>query len=143
MSIRKITNLVQSKTQWNTIVFETGNLKGKVIQNLDFKQDDIDWKKLKVKGSTFLGCKFRKEDAIYLISNGAVVYPRFSKLPYVPHRTSLYTWQELLEPVSDKVGDTVDFKIYKHFMKNRYNPPMEEAMAERIHDYSIDVALRN
>lgn len=143
MSLKKITNLILSKTQWNNVIFETGNLKGKVIQGLDFKHDDIDWTNINVKGATFLGCKLKKEDAIHLISSGAVVYPRFSKLPYKPHRPDLYTWQELLEPVAEDSGDTVDLKIYNHFLQTKNNPPMDEAMAQRIHDYSIDVALRN
>lgn len=143
MSLKKFTNLILSKTQWNNVIFETADLKGKVIQNLDFKHDAIDWEKINVKGATFLGCKLKKEDAVYLISNGAMVYPRFTKLPYKPHRPALYTWQELLEPITDNPKNTRDLRIYNHFMQTKYNTPMDEAMAQRIHDYSIDVALRN
>ncbi len=143
MSLKKFTNLILTKTQWNNVIFETSDLNGKVIQNLDLKDETIDWEKINVKGATFLGCKLKKSAAIYLISNGAIVYPRFSKLPYKPHRPGLYTWQELLEPVSENSKNTRDLRIYNHFIQTKYNPPMDEAMAQRIHDYSIDVALRN
>lgn len=48
-----------------------------------------------------------------------------------------------MEGYSDEEDNSVDLNIYNHFVKHKYNPPMEEAMAERIHDYGIDVALRN
>lgn len=143
MSLKKFTNLIRTKQEWNEILSHTQNLKGKVIQNLDFIHEDIDWQNLKIKGATFLGCEFKKGDAVHLISNGAIVYPKFSKLPYNPHRSSLYTWQEMMDSKTDTIHDTSDLKIYNHFVRSKYNPPMDEAMAQRIHDYAIDVALRN
>ncbi|MGB6084921.1 LOG family protein [Moheibacter sp.] len=143
MSLKKFTNLIRTQQEWNEILSHTQNLKGKVIQNLDFIHEDIDWQNLKIKGATFLGCEFKKGDAVHLISNGAIVYPKFSKLPYNPHRSSLYTWQELMDSKTDTIHDTSDLKIYNHFVRSKYNPPMDEAMAQRIHDYAIDVALRN
>lgn len=143
MSLKKIANLILSIKQLNNVLFETGDLRGKVIQNLNLREEAINWEEIKVKGATFLGCKLKKNDAVYLISNGAVVYPRFSKLPYKPHRSYLYSWQELLEPVAEDSKNSVDFKIYNHFIQTKHNPPMDEAMAQRIHDFSIDVALRD
>ena len=143
MSLKKFTNLIRTQQEWNEILSHTQNLKGKVIQNLDFIHEDIDWQNLKIKGATFLGCEFKKGDAVHLISNGAIVYPKFSKLPYNPHRAALYTWQELMDSKTDTIHDTSDLKIYNHFVRSKYNPPMDEAMAQRIHDYAIDVALRN
>lgn len=143
MSLKKFTNLIRTKSEWNEIISHTKDLKGRVIQNLNFVNENIEWKKFHTKGATFLGCEFKKDDAVHLISNGAIVYPKFSELPYNPHRSKLYSWQELMESGNDSIHDTADFKIYNHFVHTKYNPPMDEAMAQRIHDYAIDVALRS
>lgn len=143
MSLKKFSNLIRTKKEWNEIISHTSNLKEKVIQNLNFVDENIDWGKLYTKGTTFLGCEFKKNDAVYLISNGALVYPKFNKFPYNPHRHELYTWQELMKYENEELKDSYDLKIYNHFIKNKYNPTMEEALAQRIHDYAIDVALRN
>lgn len=141
MSLKRFVNLIRTKTEWREFLKQSSDLKGKVIQNLDFCEEDIEWEKLKVEGATFLACEFKKEDAIWLISNGAVVYPKFADLPYNPHRTALYNWQELMD--ADTITESLDWKIYHHFVKSKYNPSMNEAMAQRLHDYSIDVALRS
>lgn len=143
MSLRRFINLIRSTQEWNELVAHTLNLKGKVFQNIDFIPLQVDWTKYSIQSTTFLGCDFHKEEAIYLISNGALVYPKFAGLPFQPHRTELYTWQELMGENLTNMAESPDFKIYQHFMKNKYTPSMEEAMAQRIHDYSIDVALRN
>ncbi|HUH34595.1 MAG TPA: hypothetical protein VL022_02065 [Moheibacter sp.] len=143
MSLRRFINLIRSTQEWNELVAHTLNLKGKVFQNIDFIPLQVDWTKYNIQSTTFLGCDFHKEEAIYLISNGALVYPKFAGLPFQPHRTELYTWQELMGENLTNMAESPDFKIYQHFMKNKYTPSMEEAMAQRIHDYSIDVALRN
>lgn len=142
MSLKKFSNLIQSWGDWEKLLSVKTDLDGKVIKNLDFTDKNINWSLLKVKGSTFLGCSFLKEDAIHLIASGALVYPKFKHLPYNPNRVSLYTWQELMK-VREGFDLTVDEEIYHHFMKTKYTPSMEEAMAQRIHDYSIDTALRD
>ncbi len=143
MSLKKFSNLIRTKTEWNNLIKTTNNLKGKVIQNLNFTNETVDWGSLQIKGTTFLGCDFKMNDAIYVISQGAFVYPKFEEYPFNPHRKNLYSWQELMEGFSDEKDNSVDLSIYNHFIKYKHNPPMEEAMAERIHDYGIDVALRN
>lgn len=142
MALRKITNLIRTTEEWKSLLSQTHDLTGKVIQNINFSKLKTDWTKLITENAVFLGCNFKKEDALYLISTGSQVYPKFSNLPYNPHRSDLYTWQELLQKVN---GDSItyDEKIYKHFTESKYNPSLEEAMAQRIHDYSIDVGLRN
>ncbi|MFV0306064.1 MAG: LOG family protein [Moheibacter sp.] len=143
MTLKKFTNLIQTKKQWSEIITQTNDLTQKIFQNLNFQNESVNWKDFNIKGSTFLGCEFGKDEAIYLISNGAFVYPKFSQLPYNPHRSSLYTWQELMQLTGTNTSETADLKIYEHFVDTKYNPPMDEAMAQRIHDYSIDVALRS
>src|SRR5690606_27464887 len=143
MSLKKFSNLIRTKKEWDITISHTDNLERKVIQNLNFTDENIDWEKLKIKGATFLGCDFQKDDAIHLISNGAFVYPKFTGYPFSPHRKKLYDWQELMEGYSEENDESTDLKIYNHFVEHKYNPSMEEALAERIHDYGIDVALRN
>src|SRR5690606_618668 len=100
---KKFSNLIRTKAEWNKLIEQTKNLEGKVIQNVDFKQDNIDWAEFKIKGANFLACDFRKEDAIYLIRKGAFVYPKFTKFPYNPHRLELYSWQELMDSASETI----------------------------------------
>jgi predicted Rossmann-fold nucleotide-binding protein len=142
MTLKKIHNLIRTKQEWNNLLSTTNDISDKVIQNLDFTKENIDWDGLETNKTIFLGCGFKKNDAVKLISNGAFVYPKFSGLPYNPHRIGLYTWQELMEANAENIHETSDLKIYNHFVNSKYNPPMEEAMAQRIHDYAIDVALR-
>lgn len=143
MSLKKFANLIRTKSEWNHLTKSTKNLKGKVFQNLNFTKEEIDWSQFQLEGTTFLGCDFKKDDAIYIIGQGAFVYPKFKNLPFNPHRAQLYHWEELMEGYTPDLDDSIDLNIYKHFYKHRYNPPMEVALAERIHDYGIDVALRN
>lgn len=143
MVLKNLPKLIRTKNEWENLISQTKNLTGIVFQNLKFLDETIDWKDFEVYSATFLGCSFLKDDAVYLINHGAFLYPKFDKLPYKPHRNSLYTWQELMHSDADKITQTTDLKIYKHFKKSKHNPPMDEALAQRIHDYSIDVALRN
>ena len=56
-------------------------------------------------------------------------------LPYDPFRTSLYTREEL-------VGDGLDGRIERHVREHGFRaPPTAEALAQRLHDHAIDVAL--
>src|SRR5690606_19113616 len=142
MSLKRIQDLIRTKTEWKDLLAQTNDISNKVIQNLDFTNEKIEWDELETCKTTFLGCDFKKDDAVKLISGGAFVYPKFSDLPYNPHRLGLYTWQELMGTESENIQETSDLKIYNHFINSKYNPPMKEAMAQRIHDYAIDVALR-
>ena len=64
--------------------------------------------------------------------------------PYDPLRTSLYTPDELLAGYDGTFESTRDFAIYRHFSDfGRRAPSREEAHAERLHDWSIDEALRS
>src|SRR5436190_23775659 len=60
-------------------------------------------------------------------------------LPYDPLRTSLYTRDELM---SGWPGETLDGRIERHVLENGFRaPPASEALAQRLHDHGIDVAL--
>ena len=48
-----------------------------------------------------------------------------------------------IEGFSSTEDNSVDLNIYNHFSKSRNNPGINEALWQRIHDHSIDAALRN
>lgn len=121
------------------------NLDGTVIQNLDFTPETIDWNRYSVSGTVFLGCGFQSDQQkAGLIERGAVIFPKFSGLPYRPYRQSLYTWQELMTGYSfdDDQDHSYDKRIYDHFVATgRERPAIMEALARRIHDHAVDNAL--
>jgi predicted Rossmann-fold nucleotide-binding protein len=60
-------------------------------------------------------------------------------IPYDPFRESLYTRDELMEGWP---GETLDARIERHVVEHGFRaPPTEEALAQRLHDHHIDVAL--
>src|SRR5689334_3689425 len=60
-------------------------------------------------------------------------------LPYDPFRAALYTREELMAGWPD---DTVDGRIERHVLEHGFrSPPAAEALAQRLHDHRIDVAL--
>jgi predicted Rossmann-fold nucleotide-binding protein len=64
-------------------------------------------------------------------------------LPYDPFRESLYTRDELMAgwQAADP-GSSLDGRIQRHVLARGYRaPPAEEALAQRLHDHAIDVAL--
>lgn len=113
-----------------------------VVQRVDFSTAEINWEEVQFDSTVFLACKFKKKDSLSIIQKGAFVYPKFQGLPYQPYRTNLYRWQELLKGYSLENDQSTDLQIYKHFVKRKYNSPVNEAMAQRIHDHNIDIALR-
>ncbi len=114
-----------------------------IFQGIDFTQLNPDWEKIKIENTVFLGCNLTKSEEISLMQRGAYVYVRPDNLLYDPFRTQLYTCKELMEGFSEEQDNSYDFKIYQQFSKYRLNPPIQEALWQRIHDYSIDHALRD
>ena len=113
------------------------------IQNLDLNEVDIDWEKVKLANTTFLGCEIPEEIEFILRKKGAFIYPKFVGLPYNPYRKDLYSWKELMDGYDPEDDNSNDLKIYTHFNKLRYTADINEALAQRIHDHAIDDALRN
>lgn len=114
-----------------------------VVRDIDFRETAINWMLIELEGATFMGCHFRPSDEMILREKGAFIFPNSLSLPYNPYRNSLYHWQELMEGYQPEADNSVDFKIYQHFSKCRYNPGIREAMSQRIHDHAIDHALRD
>ncbi|MFH1284088.1 MAG: hypothetical protein ABIH78_00670 [Candidatus Peregrinibacteria bacterium] len=111
------------------------------IQNLDLKKTSIDWAKIKLANTTFLGCDMPVETELLLREKGAVIYPKIVGLPYNPYRKDLYTWQELMDGYDPDNDKSLDLKIYNHFKSFQNLEDINEALSERIHDHAIDDAV--
>jgi len=142
MKIKLIKNLIHNDREWNDFINHSYDLTNKVIQDVNFYTKNTEWEKFILNNTSFLGCNFKQEEVIPLIERGAFVYPKFKSLPYNPYRGKLYSWQELMEGYQPENDQSTDLKIYNHFIKQKYNPPVSEALAQRLHDHSIDDALR-
>ena len=64
-------------------------------------------------------------------------------LPYDPFRDSLYTRDELMAGwEAGDLASSLDGRIQHHVLERGYRaPPAPEALAQRLHDHAIDVAL--
>ena len=100
-------------------------------------------------GAAFLGCQFEEHALQHIHNTGGLVFPRLTGVPYKPYRPSLYTVQELMDGFHPDHEDSFfehayDTIIYHHFSKFRKSDaplPLLEALAQRLHDLSIDDAL--
>jgi predicted Rossmann-fold nucleotide-binding protein len=50
---------------------------------------------------------------------------------------------ELMDGYSEADDQSIDWKIYRHFSQTKFNPPLNEALTQRIHDHSMDEAVRD
>ena len=118
------------------------SLKDCTLQGLDFRNYAVRWEEMKIDNTTFLGCDLSLEEEMQLRRQGAYIYPPPKGLPYQPFRHSLYKWQELMEGFSEENDQSTDLQIYNHFSASKFNPTINEALWQRIHDHAIDDALR-
>lgn len=132
--------LINSFPQLEELIENANGLEHCTLQNLDLSEKTVNWDKLQLCSTTFLGCKLSNEDQIKLIKKGALIIPDYNKLPYNPYRNALYTWQEL--EYKNENGRSLDYEIYKHFFKRRFNPSINESLWQRVHDHAIDNAMR-
>ncbi|NBC07152.1 MAG: hypothetical protein GVY26_08160 [Bacteroidetes bacterium] len=118
------------------------SLRNCTLQAMALKDKHIDWSAYEIDNTAFLGCDLSLEEELQLRKLGAQIYPPPTRrLPYDPFRKWLYTWEELME--ADEVdGRSRDLSIYRHFSYNKFNPTINEALWQRIHDHSIDEGLR-
>ena len=98
-------------------------------------------------GATFLGCRMEPTALDHVIDGGAVVFPRLPDLPFDPYRPRLYSQAELLEGWEPGSGsfatDARDSLIHAWSARTPRgtNPPVLDALAQRLHDHAIDDAL--
>ena len=116
-----------------------------VVQGLDMREVDLDWQSVQCDESVFLGCRFPEGVTVeFLIERGATVIPAFPDLPYNPFRPRLYSRAELREGWTPSQDNSIDKRIYQHFMTHgRVNPGVLEALSQRLHDHAIDDALHD
>ena len=114
------------------------------FQQIDFTRISIEWQRLRFEDCVFLGCKL-PDSALDLISDsGNLVFPKVTGLPYQVYRAHLYKWEDLYAPSSDDSEyATIDEEIYHHFNDRKYNGSIQENLFQRIHDHSIDDAMKD
>ena len=116
-----------------------------VVQGLNLGEVKTDWEKVKVSGAVFLGCRFPSlAFQERLREGGALVFPRLPRIPYEVFRPCLYTREELTHGWTAKEDRSLDRRIYDHFVsQGRHHANVLEALAQRLHDFSIDDALND
>ena len=67
MKIVPIKNLVHNTNEWNELSTQTQDLTNKVIQDVNFTTQKINWEDYNLSNTTFLGCNFKQNEAINLI----------------------------------------------------------------------------
>lgn len=134
--------IIQSLEQLLDHIYAHRSLRRCTLQDLDLTRVQVPWEELKMQDTTLLGCELSPRLETLLRNQGATIYPRVNGHPYHPFRRSLYTWQELMEGYDPDNDQSTDLQIYEHFSRSRFNPGITEALNQRIHDHSIDEALR-
>lgn len=142
MKATRFKTVINSKDKFIKYVEKRAKIEHAIIQNINFKDFKVNWSEFNIYNCIIVDCELSKEDLSYLFQQGVFVYPKFKKLPYQPIRKELYNWRELMEIEKNKAPKTKDEVIYHHFNQTRFNPPMDEALTQRLHDYSIDSCLR-
>ncbi len=114
-----------------------------MVQGVDFRTIDVDWHNTPCEGAVFLGCDFPESiKAEWLMTKGAMIFPRLHGVPYRPFRSKLYTRDELMAGWTAEKDLSYDKQIYDHYHSARQaRPSMLEALAQRIHDHAVDEAL--
>ncbi|MFK8162468.1 MAG: LOG family protein [Lewinella sp.] len=121
----------------------TKDLTSTTLVDIDLTELTFNWDNYKVDDTTlFVGCKMALETELSLRQRGANLLNTSERLPYRPLRRNLYTWRELMEGYSEEVDNSTDIKIYQHFEQGKRCPNINEALWQRLHDFSIDEGLR-
>ncbi|MDY7224921.1 LOG family protein [Hyalangium rubrum] len=118
-----------------------------VIQGLDLRHFTRELSVAPLAGCAFMGCQLEQEALQAALSHGAMVFPPFMGLPYVPYRGSLYTPEELYAGFEfarpESYAQTLDARIYAHWKDHGgSNPPsILETLAQRLHDHAVTDAM--
>lgn len=119
------------------------SLKDTTLVDIDLTHVTFDWSSYDVDDTTlFIGCKLPIEKEVELRKRGANFLHAPDNLPYRPLRRNLYTWRELMEGYTPAVDNSKDLTIYRHFERAKACPSINEALWQRMHDFSIDEGLR-
>lgn len=119
------------------------DLRNTTLVDLDLREISVKWEDYQLDSSTlFVGCKLKLEQEIELRKREVNLLNAPTTLPYQPLRRDLYAWQELMKGYSADNDGSKDLEIYHHFEFSKRCPNINEALWQRLHDYSIDEALR-
>ena len=122
------------------------SLENCVLWGLDLCDLSVDWSSLNPLPSTLIGCQLASlEHEMILRNRGTSVFAPVKGLPYDPFRASLYTAAELMAGYSQDpiCNNSLDTRINRHFDEHGgHDPDIIEALAQRIHDFSIDEAIK-
>ncbi|HEY9716875.1 MAG TPA: hypothetical protein V6C69_05380 [Trichormus sp.] len=128
---------------------QQGDLKNCVLRGIDVSMMCINWELVDTTNAVFLGCTFADiDEEIKLHRKRAQCFAPFVGLPYDPYRTKLYTPAELMagysvDQLDDEHNNSLDARIYRHFVDHgRHDADIVEALVQRIHDFSIDNAIK-
>ncbi len=137
--------LIQSPADLNAATRGTVDLTDAVFVDLDLQAHSAWLHSAALDGAFFLGCRLSADDAAHIVRHGGLVFPVLPDLPYKAFRSALYTAEELLDGYEPGAYDTFfsqsrDGAIYRHYKAER-RTDIVGALAHRLHDHSIDVAL--
>ena len=129
-----------------------GSLRHVVAKGLDLRDETGFLLTVNANCAVFLGCRMESEAFEHVVETGGVVFPRLAErlgLPFSAYRDRLYSLPELMEGLDvERPGslflDTLDGRIFRWYRERRAEaqPGVLEALAERLHDHSIEDAAR-
>ena len=125
---------------------QKGDLRNCIVRGVDVSPLCIDWQSVDIENAIFLGCQFADiDEEIKVRRKGAQCFAPFVGLPYDPYRNKLYTPDELMKGYTETadINQSQDARIFKHFKEHGgHDADIVEALVQRIHDYSIDLAIK-
>ncbi|HMQ47900.1 MAG TPA: hypothetical protein PKA00_10730 [Saprospiraceae bacterium] len=142
MTIPKPETFITSIRSLEELLENSFSLRNCTLQALDFRSKKLNWQQVEIDNTCFLGCQMPLEEELVLRQKGAHIFTAPDNLPYNPFRSSLYTWQELMQGYTPEQDNSLDWQIYQHFSAARYHHNINEALWQRIHDHAIDDGLR-
>ncbi len=117
-----------------------------VFQALDLTDCEGPFLGIDLRGCVFLGCRLPAKVAEHAASSGCLIIPPFTDKPFDAYRATLYTPEELFKGFDpDNPGsyaDTLDARVYRYFKESKQHS-LDDALARRIHDFSILDALED
>lgn len=116
------------------------------FQALDLTTHEAALLQLDLRGCIFVGCNLTPALAAHAASFECLIVPRFHGMPFNAFRAALYTPEELFagfDPEQpESYSRTLDSVVYRYF-KDQQDHSIEDALARRIHDFSIVDALED
>ncbi len=114
----------------------TRSLAGWRLTGLDLSERGPALASVALGQSLFQGCTFDPEDEELVRRRGAVVMPQVSDVPLDTFRRTLYAPRDLYD--TPRYADSLDARTYAW---SRGRPDQDDALAQALHDHSIDEAL--